>query len=147
MPFLNLNTGVLLYADSNVENPKIRLADVTDTFQQIIINNVRSNEIIIEPNESETIANTQRTLATITSTVFSCISIGGSGISKSNTSLSEHVGYVIPFERFPRYSKKLPLLAKIKNKYFGFILEVSAHKIENPPETTNLSSLIMSICS
>ena len=71
MPFLNLNTGVLLYADSNVENPKIRLADVTDTFQQIIINNVRSNEIIIEPNESETIANTQRTLATITSTVFS----------------------------------------------------------------------------
>lgn len=62
MPFLNLETGVLLYADTNVENPKIRLADITDMFQQVTISNVKSMETIVEPGESEVVISTQRTL-------------------------------------------------------------------------------------
>lgn len=62
MPFLNLETGVLLYADTNVENPKIRLADITDSFQQIAISNVKSAEIVVGVGETKTLVSTQRTL-------------------------------------------------------------------------------------
>jgi len=66
-----MTTGVLLYADTNVENPKIRLADITDVFQQVTVSNVRSLETMIQPGESELVVSTQRILgAGINTTVF-----------------------------------------------------------------------------
>jgi hypothetical protein len=63
MPFLNLETGILLYADTNVENPKVRLADITDTFQQVTISNVKSAETVVSVGETKTIVSTRRSLA------------------------------------------------------------------------------------
>ena len=60
MPFLNLQTGILLYADTNVENPKIRLADITDVFQQVMVANVKSAEAIVKPGETKSVISTQR---------------------------------------------------------------------------------------
>jgi len=71
MPFLNLSTAVLIYVDPNVENPKIRLSDITDTFSQIAVANVRSSETVIASGETSTIVSTQRTLsASIATTQF-----------------------------------------------------------------------------
>jgi hypothetical protein len=63
MPYLNLSTGVLIYIDPNVENPKIRLADITDTLSQIIVSNVKTIETVIQPGESNTVITTQRTVS------------------------------------------------------------------------------------
>lgn len=60
MPFLNLQTGILLYADTNVENPKIRLADITDVFQQVMVANVKSAEAVVKPGETKSVISTQR---------------------------------------------------------------------------------------
>jgi hypothetical protein len=63
MPYLNLTTAVLIYVDTNVENPKIRLSDITDTFSQVSVANVKSSETVIAPGETSTVVSTQRTLA------------------------------------------------------------------------------------
>lgn len=63
MPFLNLTTGVLIYVDPNIENPKIRLSDITDTFSQIAVANVKSSETVIAAGDTNTVASTQRTLS------------------------------------------------------------------------------------
>jgi hypothetical protein len=63
MPFLNLTTAVLIYVDPNIENPKIRLSDITDTFSQIAVANVKSSETVIPPGETNTVVTTQRVLA------------------------------------------------------------------------------------
>lgn len=71
MPFLNLNTAILIYVDPNVENPKIRLSDITDTFSQVAVSNVKSSETVIMPGETATVITTQRTLSpTISTTQF-----------------------------------------------------------------------------
>lgn len=71
MTFLNLETKVLFYSDQNIENPKVRLADIDDILQQINVVNVKSLELCVEPNENATIANTQRAISnTIDSAVF-----------------------------------------------------------------------------
>jgi hypothetical protein len=68
MPFLNLNTSILIYVDPNVENPKIRLSDITDTLSQVAVSNVKSSETVIMPGETSTIITTQRTLSPTIST-------------------------------------------------------------------------------
>lgn len=62
MPFLNLENKLIIYADSNVENPKVRLVDITDSSLQVCVNDTKSQDLTIMPGESKEVANKLRTL-------------------------------------------------------------------------------------
>lgn len=62
MPFLNLETKLIIHSDQNIENPKVRLCDIVDTFQGVQLSSVKSQEFILKPNEQQVVANTQRVL-------------------------------------------------------------------------------------
>ena len=62
MPLLNIESKFIVHSDQNLENPKVRLADITDCFQAIRLSDFNSQESILQPNESQTVANNQRIL-------------------------------------------------------------------------------------
>lgn len=57
-----MQTNFIIYSDPNVENPKVRLADISDSFTGINLADVKSQEIVIDANATYSIVNNQRTL-------------------------------------------------------------------------------------
>jgi len=62
MSYLNLQSQFIIYSDANVENPKVRLSDISDSFTGITLSDVKSQEIVIDANSTYSVVNTQRTL-------------------------------------------------------------------------------------
>jgi len=62
MSYLNLQTQFIIYSDPNVENPKVRLADISDSFTGITLADVKSQEVVIDANSTYSIVNNQRSL-------------------------------------------------------------------------------------
>ena len=71
MTFLNFESKFLIHSDTNLENPRVRLCDIVENFQSVLVRDVHSQENTLQPNESQTILNNQRTLgAGISTTQF-----------------------------------------------------------------------------
>jgi hypothetical protein len=61
MPYLNLESKVLVYSDHNIENPKVRLTDIVDSFSNVALSNFKAQDIVIDPNTTVSVVNNQRT--------------------------------------------------------------------------------------
>lgn len=71
MAFLNLNYQLLIFKDNpGNAKPNIRTPDITDSFQGLTLNNVKTDDPTIQPGETKTIAVTTRTLAQDTTTEY-----------------------------------------------------------------------------
>lgn len=71
MAFLNLNYQLLIFKDNpGSGKPNIRTPDITDSFQGLTLNNVKSDDPTIQPGETRTIAVTTRALLADATTQF-----------------------------------------------------------------------------
>jgi hypothetical protein len=62
MPYLNLESKMMVYSDHNLENPKVRLSDIVDSFTGVPLSNFKAQDIVIDPKASVSVLNNQRTL-------------------------------------------------------------------------------------
>lgn len=76
MAFCNLNYQLLIYKDipSNGK-PSFRIPDITDTMNQVAMNNVKFDDPTLAPGETRTIAVTTRTIPIDNTTEFSLVRI------------------------------------------------------------------------
>jgi hypothetical protein len=71
MAFMNLNFQLLVYKDQpSGSKPNIRIPDLTESFQGLVLNNVKTDDPTIQPGETKTIAVTTRTLGLSNTTQF-----------------------------------------------------------------------------
>jgi hypothetical protein len=62
MPHLNLNYGIIIYEDTNENNPQIKVPDISRCIEGVGVNFDKSDRQTIYSNETKTIATTARTL-------------------------------------------------------------------------------------
>lgn len=71
MSSMNLQIGLLIYEDLNLESPKERLVDITKRWDRVSLDNVSSHQIVLQPMESKEITSSVRTIGADATTVFS----------------------------------------------------------------------------
>lgn len=70
MSYLNLGIKVLIAEDQSHTNPNIRTPDITLDIQKVPVSRPKTDEIVLQPGDSEMIATTVRSIAADNTTEF-----------------------------------------------------------------------------
>lgn len=62
MPLMNLSVELLIFEDQRPTSPLVRTPDITREYQKVSVHSPRSEEIVLQPGETRTIAATARAL-------------------------------------------------------------------------------------